>query len=60
MSATADSVVQSASETASFTQSVNDAAQKPKEVADQASMSVVSLVEEVESATHYVKGMQSG
>ena len=40
MSATADSVVQSASETASFTQSVNDAAQKPKEVVDQALMSV--------------------
>mgnify|MGYP003602297444 CR=1 FL=1 len=59
MSATADSVGSSGSETASFTQSVNDAAQKPKEVVDQASMSVLSLVEEVESATHYVKGMQS-
>lgn len=59
MSATADSVAQSANETASFTQSVNDAAQKSKEVVDQASVSVLSLVEEVESATQYVQGMQS-
>ena len=59
MSATADSVAQSANETASFTQSVNDAAQKSKAVVDQASVSVLSLVEEVESATQYVQGMQS-
>lgn len=59
MSATADSVAQSANETASFTQSVNDAAQKSKEVVDQASVSVLSLVEEVESATQYVQDMQS-
>ena len=59
MSATADSVAQSANETASFTQSVNDAAQKSKEVVDQASVRVLSLVEEVESATQYVQDMQS-
>ncbi len=59
MSATADSVAQSANETASFTQSVNDAAQQSKTVVDQASVSVLSLVEEVENATHYVQGMQS-
>lgn len=59
MSATADSVAQSANETASFTQSVNDAAQQSKTVVDQAYVSVLSLVEEVENATHYVQGMQS-
>lgn len=59
MSATADSVASSANETAAFTQSANDAAQKSREVVGQASVSVLSLVDEVESATQRVQDMQA-
>jgi methyl-accepting chemotaxis protein len=58
MSATADSVAQSANETAGFTQSANDAAQRSRDTVEQASVSVLALVAEVEDATQYVQEMQ--
>jgi methyl-accepting chemotaxis protein len=58
MSATADSVAQSATETAGFTQSANDAAKRSRDVVEQASVSVLALVSEVEDATQYVQEMQ--
>jgi methyl-accepting chemotaxis protein len=58
MSATADSVAESATQTASFTQSANDAAQHSRNVVEQASVSVLALVGEVEDATRYVQEMQ--
>lgn len=58
MSATADSVAESATQTASFTQSANDAAQRSRDVVDEASVSVRALVAEVEDATKYVQEMQ--
>nr|WP_298114128.1 methyl-accepting chemotaxis protein [uncultured Pseudomonas sp.] len=59
MSSTADSVAQSATETASFTRTANDNAAKSKLVVAEASNSVLALVEEVERATERVKAMQA-
>ncbi|HLD68369.1 MAG TPA: methyl-accepting chemotaxis protein [Pseudomonas sp.] len=58
MSSTADSVARSATETASFTQNVNEGARKSKGVVDEASASVLALIDEVESATAKVQDMQ--
>ncbi|MET1079947.1 MAG: methyl-accepting chemotaxis protein [Pseudomonas sp.] len=58
MSSTADSVARSATETASFTQNVNTGAQKSKGVVDEASASVLALIDEVQSATAKVQDMQ--
>ena len=59
MSSTADSVAQSATETASFTRTANENATKSKLVVAEASNSVLALIEEVESATARVKAMQA-
>ena len=59
MSATADSVAQSASDTATYTQTANHNAVSSKRVVDDASGSVRSLVSEVESATAKVQAMQA-
>ncbi len=59
MSSTADSVAQSATETASFTRTANENAAKSKLVVAEASNSVLALVEEVERATERVKAMQA-
>ena len=58
MSSTADTVAQSASETASFTRTANDNAHQSKQVVDAASASVLALVAEVDSATAQVQAMQ--
>ncbi|WP_296256062.1 MULTISPECIES: methyl-accepting chemotaxis protein [unclassified Pseudomonas] len=58
MSATADSVAENATQTANFTQSANDAAQCSRDVVEQASVSVLALVAEVEDATQHVQEMQ--
>jgi methyl-accepting chemotaxis protein len=58
MSSTADSVAQSATETASFTRTANENAAKSKLVVAEASTSVLALVDEVERATERVKAMQ--
>jgi methyl-accepting chemotaxis protein len=58
MSSTADSVAQSATETASFTRTANDNAEKSKLVVAQASTSVLALVDEVARATARVQDMQ--
>ena len=59
MSSTAESVAQSASDTATFTQTANHNAVSSKLVVDDASSSVRSLVSEVESATAKVQAMQA-
>lgn len=59
MSSTAESVAQSASDTATFTQTANHNAVSSKLVVDDASTSVRSLVSEVESATAKVQAMQA-
>jgi methyl-accepting chemotaxis protein len=59
MSSTAESVAQSASDTATFTQTANHNAVSSKLVVDGASTSVRSLVSEVESATAKVQAMQA-
>ncbi len=59
MSSTAESVAQSASDTATFTQTANHNAVASKLVVDDASRSVRSLVGEVESATAKVQAMQA-
>ncbi|MCQ4298156.1 methyl-accepting chemotaxis protein [Pseudomonas stutzeri] len=59
MSSTAESVAQSASDTASFTQTANHNAVSSRLVVDDASSSVRSLVSEVESATAKVQAMQA-
>lgn len=59
MSSTAESVAQSASDTATFTQTANHNAVSAKLVVDDASTSVRSLVSEVESATAKVQAMQA-
>ncbi|MGM3390011.1 methyl-accepting chemotaxis protein [Stutzerimonas stutzeri] len=59
MSSTAESVAQSASDTATFTQTANHNAVASKLVVDDASSSVRSLVGEVESATAKVQAMQA-
>ncbi|WP_437269586.1 methyl-accepting chemotaxis protein [Stutzerimonas balearica] len=59
MSSTAESVAQSASHTATFTQTANHNAVSSKLVVDDASSSVRSLVSEVESATAKVQAMQA-
>ncbi|MDP3815166.1 MAG: methyl-accepting chemotaxis protein [Pseudomonas sp.] len=58
MSSTADSVAQSATETASFTRTANDNAEKSKLVVAEASSSVLALVDEVARATERVQEMQ--
>lgn len=59
MSSTAESVAQSASDTATFTQTANHNAVSSRLVVDDASSSVRSLVSEVESATAKVQAMQA-
>ncbi len=59
MSSTAESVAQSASDTATFTQTANHNAVSSKLVVDDASSSVRSLVSEVESATAKVQAMKA-
>lgn len=59
MSSTAESVAQSASDTATFTQTANHNAVSSRLVVDDASSSVHSLVSEVESATAKVQAMQA-
>ena len=59
MSSTAESVAQSASDTATFTQTANHNAVSSRLVVDDASTSVRSLVSEVESATAKVQAMQA-
>ena len=59
MSSTAESVAQSASDTATFTQTANHNALSSKRVVDDASSSVRSLVSEVESATAKVQAMEA-
>ncbi|AKN26891.1 methyl-accepting chemotaxis protein [Stutzerimonas stutzeri] len=59
MSSTAESVAQSASDTATFTQTANHNAVSSKLVVEDASTSVRSLVSEVESATAKVQAMQA-
>ena len=59
MSSTAESVAQSASDTATFTQTANHNAVSSKLVVADASTSVRSLVSEVESATAKVQAMQA-
>ncbi len=58
MSSTADSVAHSASETANFTRTANDNAEKSKLVVAEASASVLALVDEVARATTRVQEMQ--
>ena len=58
MSSTADSVAQSATETASFTRTANDNAEKSRLVVAEASGSVLALVDEVARATERVQEMQ--
>ena len=58
MSSTADTVAQSATETASFTRDANDKAEQSRVVVAEASTSVLALVDEVESATARVQEMQ--
>src|SRR5690606_11440961 len=58
MSSTADTVAQSATETAAFTRNANDNAEQSKQVVAEASASVLALVDEVESATARVLAMQ--
>jgi len=59
MSSTAESVAQSASDTATFTQTANHNAVSSRLVVDDASSSMHSLVSEVESATAKVQAMQA-
>ncbi len=58
MSSTADTVAQSATETASFTRDANDKAEQSRMVVAEASNSVLALVDEVDSATARVQEMQ--
>ncbi|WP_445324145.1 methyl-accepting chemotaxis protein [Pseudomonas sp. CBC3] len=58
MSSTADSVAQSANETANFTQAANDHAAHSRRTVDEAAQSVLALVNEVDSATARVQAMQ--
>ncbi len=58
MSATAESVAKNASDTASFTQQVNEHARASKLVVQEASSSVLALIGEVESATAKVQLME--
>ncbi len=58
MSSTADTVAQSATETASFTRDANDKAEQSRVVVAEASNSVLALVDEVDSATARVQEMQ--
>lgn len=58
MSSTADTVAQSANETAGFTRDANDKAEQSRTVVAEASSSVLALVDEVESATARVQEMQ--
>lgn len=59
MSSTAESVAQSASDTAAYTQTANHNALSSKLVVDDASTSVRALVSEVESATAKVQAMEA-
>ncbi|MGF7243944.1 methyl-accepting chemotaxis protein [Pseudomonas oryzihabitans] len=59
MSATADSVAHSAADTASVTHATNAQAQRSRLVVQQASVSVLSLVEQVEEASLKVQAMQT-
>ncbi|WP_373293624.1 methyl-accepting chemotaxis protein [Pseudomonas matsuisoli] len=58
MSSTADSVAQSASETASFTERANENAMRSRQVVSEASSGVLSLVDDVDAATTKVVEMQ--
>jgi len=59
MSATSDSVARSAGDTASLTQAANGQAERARTVVQQASASVLALVDQVEDATLKVQAMQS-
>ncbi|WP_446677039.1 methyl-accepting chemotaxis protein, partial [Pseudomonas oryzihabitans] len=59
MSATSDSVARSASDTAALTQAANGQAERSRAVVQQASASVLALVDQVEDATLKVQAMQS-